>query len=250
MGRADEYRRQFAWRSWRAALDALPPLRGQTVLDLGCGVGDLAAELAGRGARVIGIDLDEELLGAARSRGIGGAEFRIADLRELAAHGMEADGLWCSFAAAYFPQLPPVLARWLAGVRAGGWVALTEIDDLFGHEPLGAHARSLLEGYADLALAAGRYDFRMGRKLRASLEACGCTVAAELELPDRELSFAGAAAPEVLDAWRDRFRRMTGLRDACGPELAAVRDELLACLARPDHRSTARVVCCIATRRG
>ena len=64
----DEYRRQFAWRDWDRVLDALPDLRGQTVLDLGCGVGDLAASLAARGAKVIGFDLNEELLRAARSR--------------------------------------------------------------------------------------------------------------------------------------------------------------------------------------
>ena len=50
MSLSDDYSRQFAWRSWATILDALPPLAGQTVLDLGCAVGDQAAELVARGA--------------------------------------------------------------------------------------------------------------------------------------------------------------------------------------------------------
>jgi hypothetical protein len=56
---ASEYYRQFRYRHWRSILDALPPLAGKIVLDLGCGVGDLAAEFVGRGARVIGVDNNE-----------------------------------------------------------------------------------------------------------------------------------------------------------------------------------------------
>jgi trans-aconitate methyltransferase len=46
---------------------------------LGCGVGDVAALLSIRGARVVGIDMNEEVLAAARDRDIPGAEFHSAD---------------------------------------------------------------------------------------------------------------------------------------------------------------------------
>lgn len=248
MSLADEYRRQREWRAWSAILDALPPLDGRTVLDLGCGVGDQAAELAARGARVIGIDANEELLREAESRRIPGAEFRRADLREPLPPGIAADGLWCSFAAAYFPDLSAALASWAGGLRPGGWVALTEVDDLFGHEPLGERTRALLDAYAQDALAAGRYDFRMGRRLGAHAERAGFAVSTWQTHEDAELAFAGAARPGVVDAWRTRFDRMGRLRSFCGPEFDAVRDEFLGCLERADHRSVARVVCCIATR--
>src|SRR5437870_10487058 len=65
-----EYSQQYQWRPWRRIYAALPDLRGQTLLDLGCGVGDQAADLAARGARVIGIDMNDELLRTARSRNI------------------------------------------------------------------------------------------------------------------------------------------------------------------------------------
>jgi SAM-dependent methyltransferase len=211
-------------------------------------VGDQAAELAARGARVLGFDANEELLLAARATGLAQAEFRQADLRALAGLELEADGIWCSFTAAYFPELPAVLRSWGRLLRPGGWIALTEVDDLFGHGPLGARSRALLEGYAREALRAGRYDFHMGHKLARHLEDSGFQVAKCLTLEDRELAFSGPADPGVVAAWRARFDRMQLLRAFCGPEFEAVRDEFLGSLARPDHQSTARVCCCLATR--
>jgi SAM-dependent methyltransferase len=245
---ASDYGRQFAWRDWQTLFDALPLARGQTVLDLGCAVGDQAAELVARGARVIGVDMNEDLLREARSRGLRDAEFRLGDLRSSGDQGVVADGVWSSFTAAYFPDLPAVLASWTRNLRQGGWIALTEVDDLFGHEPLEERARSLLESYARDALQAGRYDFHMGRKLRAHLERAGLTVVKELMVEDRELSFAGPAGPDVLEGWRARFERMKLLRDLCGPQFEWLREEFLGCLTRADHRSLAKVRCCIARR--
>ena len=248
MSLSEELKRQFGWREWPRILGELPPLRGRTVLDRGCGVGDQAAELAARGARVVGIDGNEELLREARSRRLRDAEFLGADLRSIPDLGLAADGIWCSFAAAYFPDLPAAMAGWGRHLRPGGWIAVTEIDDLFGHEPLGPGTRSLLDAYAREALAAGRYDFHMGRKLRGHLVASGFQVSKELVLEDRELSFAGPALPEVVDAWRSRFERMRLLRDFCGSAFDGMRDEFLACLTLPGHRSTARVCFCLANR--
>ena len=250
MSLAGVHRRQFQWRDWPTILDALPPLAGQTVLDLGCGVGDLAAELVARGARVIGFDMNEELLREARSRGLANAEFRQADLRSPAALGVRADGLWGSFIAAYFPDLAGALRSWALALRPGGWAALTEIDDLFGHEPLNAGIKSILDDYARDALDAGRYDFHMGGKLAGDLERAGFTVSVTLTLTDHELAFDGPAPLDVIEAWRNRFDRMQPLREFCGADFERVRGEFLDCLSRTDHRSTARVVCCIGRTEG
>lgn len=246
MSLAGEYRQQFGWRPWPAIFEALPTFRGQTVLDLGCGPGDLASELVARGARVIGVDVDDELLREARSKGLEDAEFRRADLKVPLDVGTRVDGVRSSFTAAYFPNLMTVLPSWATSLRSGGWIALTEIDDLFGREPLSSRARSLLGNYAREALYANRYDFTMGRKLQGYLERSQFRVVRTLTLEDKELSFQGPARPDVLIAWRDRIDRMKLLRTFCGPEFNTVREEFVACLGRAEHRSVARVVCCLA----
>jgi ubiquinone/menaquinone biosynthesis C-methylase UbiE len=248
MNLSSQYRQQFGWRAWPQILDALPPVRGQVVLDVGCGVGDQAAELVARGARVIGVDINDNLIEEARSRKLPNADFRQFDLRTLPDLGVTADGLWCSFSAAYFPELPTMLAAWSRNLRPEGWIALTEIDDLFGHQPLGARAKELLDEYARGALAANRYDFHMGRKLRDHLERSGFQVSSVLTVMDQELSFDGPAQPEVVEAWRKRFDRMMLLRDFCGDAFENVREEFLCCLRRADHRSVAKVYCCIGKK--
>jgi len=243
-----EYKRQFGWRDWPTVFDTLPPVQGQTVLDLGCRVGDLAAEFVARGARVIGVDMNEELLSEARSRQLANAVFEKHDLRTLPDLGIATDGLWSSFTAAYFLDLRTALAAWTRNVKPGGWVALTEIDDLFGHEPLSMPTKALFTAYAEKALAAGWYDFHMGHKLRAHLERSGLAVSKALTLEDQELSFSGPARPEVVDAWPNRFNRMKPLRDFCGQEFERVQNEFLDCLVREDHRSVAKVCFCIAIK--
>ena len=248
MDPVEEYRRQFHWRSWQTIFDALPPLLLKTILDLGCGIGDQARELSARGASVIGFDCNRELIAEATSRNLTNCEFHCCDLRTLPNTGTKADGLWCSFAAAYFTDLSPLLKAWGKHLDARGWIALTEIDDLFGHEPLSSRSSSLLQAYAQDAINAGRYDFRMGRKLEQYLKQSGYVVSHVMALPDKELSFNGPAPEQVIDAWRTRFGRMALLREFCGSDFTNVQEDFLACLARPDHFSTASVIACIATQ--
>lgn len=248
MSLSSEYARQHAWRDWPTVINALPSLDGRLIFDLGCAAGDLPSEFVARGARVIGFDANEELLSHARARHLKNAEFRTADLRSFPDPGLVADGIWSSFAAAFFPNFAPVLAIWARYQKPGGWIALTEVDDLFGHQPLSDRSAALFSAYAREALAAGRYDFHMGRKLKTFLEQCGFHVEKVLTLADHELAFRGSARPDVLDGWRARFERLNSLRTFCGAEFEEVREEFLACLAREDHWSTAKVNCCIATR--
>jgi trans-aconitate methyltransferase len=113
----DDYSRQYHWRSWPVVFDAMPNCDGQIVLDLGCGIGDLANVLAMRGARVIGIDANEDFLQFARSRSIKNAEFRAADLRSFAKPNLRVDGIWSSFTAVYFPNFDATLSAWTKCLR-------------------------------------------------------------------------------------------------------------------------------------
>jgi len=244
---ATQYGRQYSWRSWQQAYQALPPLNGARVLDLGCAIGDQSRDLTSRGAQVVGVDADECLIAHARSRQIPGAVFNLGDVRDPGLDG-KFDGIWASFLPAYFPDFAPVLARWRGLLHPGGWIALTEVCGLFSHEPLAAGARGLLDSYVRDAFGAGRYDFGMGGKLAAYLKAAGFKIEVERILPDRELSFTGPAGPDVLEAWAERLARMTLLQERARRECPSLKEEWLRCLSAADHSTDCRVHFCIARR--
>lgn len=246
MSLTDEYRRQFEWRDWDRALSLCPINSGQRVLDLGCGPGDLSLELATRGAHVTGVDGNAELIAAAQIRCPQG-NFEVQDLNQLNLKPEFYDGLWCSFAAAYFTDLEKTFSRWKRFLKKNSWVCFIEIDDLFGHEPISAQTRTSLDHFYDKAAKGGWHDFRMGKNLHGVLERAGFSVQSIL-LDDREFSFSGAAHPEILQAWRDRLKRMSGLRTHYGENISSFEQEFLQCLSSNDHRSHCRVMCSVGTR--
>jgi SAM-dependent methyltransferase len=247
-GLSAQYERQERWRHWDDALACVPLETGQRVLDLGCGVGQVAARFHRLGARVIGVDANEELLEAARRRSPT-VRFERLDLGELtpASFG-RVDGVWASFVAAYLSNLESVLARWADCVVPGGWVALVEMDDLLGHQPLPPSIRDEIDAFYASTRAAGRYDFQCGRRLAGAAECAGLTVIHEGTLPDDELSFQGPAPRDVLEAWRLRLRRMGGLQGFLGARFLEFERRFLRALASPDHRSHTRVLIVVARR--
>ncbi len=55
---------------------------GERVLDLGCGTGQLSAQIAAAGAEVVGIDLSAEMIEAAREQFLG-LSFAVGDARDF-----------------------------------------------------------------------------------------------------------------------------------------------------------------------
>lgn len=69
----DEYEARFREMAKRGAVvhgeaDFIESYRPASVLDAGCGTGRVAIELARRGVEVVGVDLDDEMLDAARGK--------------------------------------------------------------------------------------------------------------------------------------------------------------------------------------
>lgn len=62
-----------------AFLALLPPVEGLRCLDLGCGEGHNTRLLAARGARVVGLDISEVFVDAARTVPDGGVRYVVAD---------------------------------------------------------------------------------------------------------------------------------------------------------------------------
>ncbi len=56
----------YVWQFGGSLVELLAPCEGERILDLACGTGQLTAEIAARGARVVGLDSSPEMLGQAR----------------------------------------------------------------------------------------------------------------------------------------------------------------------------------------
>jgi malonyl-CoA O-methyltransferase len=100
-------------------LALLPDVRGQTVLDAGCGSGRYLRELGDRGARVIGVDLSSAMLERARE-----VTRRIAraDVRALPFGGMTIDLAVCGLALGDVAELELALTEIANVLRPGGRV--------------------------------------------------------------------------------------------------------------------------------
>ena len=246
-----DYARQHAWRRWPEVYPALGDLAETRVLDLGCGIGDQARDLAARGAEVWGVDANPALIDHARSRGIPRARFRCADLEALDASEGTVSGVWASFVAAYFPRFDELLAPVEPMLEPGGWLAITEVDDLFGHEPLDARWRDLVEAYYARSLEEGVHRFRSRAHVCSALARGGWRVEVTRELDDDEFGFTGPASAEVLDGWRARLARMMPhFVERFGDRAVGFDDALLACLSSAEHRSRSQVWFVLARRDG
>ncbi len=77
-----QQRHAYVFQYGKAVLDLLAPQKGERILDLGCGSGQLTAAIAESGASVIGLDSSPEMLAEARAN-YPAIEFRLGDARNF-----------------------------------------------------------------------------------------------------------------------------------------------------------------------
>jgi 2-polyprenyl-6-hydroxyphenyl methylase/3-demethylubiquinone-9 3-methyltransferase len=107
-------------------------LRASRILDVGCGGGLLSEALAQAGAEVVGIDLAEASLNAARehasSAGLG-IEYRQASIEDVASAEPEAfDAVTCMEVLEHVPDPGSVIAACARAVKPGGTVFISTIN--------------------------------------------------------------------------------------------------------------------------
>jgi demethylmenaquinone methyltransferase/2-methoxy-6-polyprenyl-1,4-benzoquinol methylase len=115
------------WRERAADLAALAP--GARALDVACGTGDLAVELArrvGPEGEVVGTDFSEAMLERARAKS-GAVRWEWANALELPYADGEFDAATVGFGARNFSDLDRGITEMARVVRPGGRVVILEI---------------------------------------------------------------------------------------------------------------------------
>jgi demethylmenaquinone methyltransferase/2-methoxy-6-polyprenyl-1,4-benzoquinol methylase len=113
-----------AWR--RRAADLAEARPNTHVLDVATGTGDLAIELASRGAQVIGSDFSEEMLVRAREKQPA-ITWEWANAMELPYEDDRFDAATVGFGARNFSDLAQGVREMARVVRPGGKVVILEI---------------------------------------------------------------------------------------------------------------------------
>jgi SAM-dependent methyltransferase len=99
----DDYTAQLTSHAIGPLLDAAKVRSGVRMLDVCCGPGTASAAAVGRGATVMGVDLSEEMVAVAKSKGIG-AEFRVGDAEALPFTDQSFDCVVCNFGILHLPE--------------------------------------------------------------------------------------------------------------------------------------------------
>ena len=133
VNRVMTFRMDVGWR--RRTVGSLGLTPGSVVVDLACGTGDLARDLAERRLVPVGVDLSFGMLAAAPV-----AFPRLqADGSALPLADASVDGATCGFALRNFTDLDATLSELARVIRPGGRMALLEVAEppnplmRFGH---------------------------------------------------------------------------------------------------------------------
>jgi ubiquinone/menaquinone biosynthesis C-methylase UbiE len=118
---------RFAEPELRAAIATLELAPGMHVLDAGCGSGEALSwlvEAVGPEGRVVGADLSDAHVAAARSKAAPQVELLAGDLMALAMPAESLDAIWSSNALHHLPDPLAALRRMNGWLRPGARLAI------------------------------------------------------------------------------------------------------------------------------
>ena len=229
-----------------AALKAAAPQPGERAIDIGCGCGDTAIEIArlvGPAGSVLGIDVSQPMLEVARSRGAladcAHLAFRDGDASE-AALPANIDLLFSRFGVMFFSHPSEAFSHLRKSLRRGGRCVFvcwrTPRDNAWAMTPLSAArtAMGVTPAPAD-PNAPGPFAFADEERLRAILSGAGFR-AIDVQRFDAALSLGAtprsAAEGAVQIGPVSRFVRELGVEHL--PTILDAVERALAPLAAPD----------------
>ncbi len=115
-------RHSFVWKLCASVIDLLVPQPGELILDVGCGTGQLTAQISESGATVVGIDNSPAMIEEAR-RLFPEIDFQLVDAHAFSFE-QQFDGIF-SNAALHWISDPAKVARCISGaLKANGRMAV------------------------------------------------------------------------------------------------------------------------------
>ena len=113
-----EARHSFVWSYGADLLPLLAPQPGERILDLGCGTGQLTAQIAEAGASVVGVDRSADMIGQARQN-YPAIEFKLAEAASFSVPG-PFDAVFSNAVLHWIKDPEPVIANVARHLRPGG----------------------------------------------------------------------------------------------------------------------------------
>lgn len=245
-----EYENQQKYRKWSLIVDKLPIKSDHVVAELGCGTGAFAEVLSKKVKEVIAIDLNQNLLEILQNKKIQNITILQKDISNLNYIPKQVDGIFSSFAIAYFPnKMEQILKNWFDKLKNGGWVAIIEIDDLLrGHTPLSKETLNKLEVFEDKTRNNGIYDFRAGRKISLILKDLGMEILLDEDLEASELTDSGILSDEIYTMWENRLNRLSFDKFFQKDEIQSIKADFLSLLKSAKHINQTKVKFVIAKK--
>jgi SAM-dependent methyltransferase len=239
-----EYEKQQKWRGWEDYLKFIPLNNKDTVVDLGCSVGDVSRMFSLRVKNVVGIDINKEFIEFCDSRKNCNEDFIFSDFQSVDYLSFgEVNGIWGSFSLSYLSD-PIDYLKFLNSVMSDdGWIALLDVSCFIsGNLAKDSKYYEKVNAFELESYKSGLYDFDFGAKMQGMLNNAGFDIVYfDNDVSDPELNFSGAAPPEIIEGWSARLSRMKNLRDLLDDEYTGFCDELLSNLRSDTHEKRGNV---------
>jgi len=108
----------FVYEKAKGLVELLAPRAGERILDLGCGTGVLTAEIAARGAEIVGVDRSQEMISQARKK-FRALRFEVLDARELRFNA-EFDAVFSNAVLHWIPEAEQVITGVARALKSRG----------------------------------------------------------------------------------------------------------------------------------
>ena len=175
MSNLQSRRNEFSQRLLNLALKP-----NMTILDIGCGIGELsflANDILNSQCNIIGIDINEKAVAAAnqycQDNQIANLQFLCMNIDELAKLNTSFDAIMARRVLMYLPNPRQTLQNLSALLNTDGVIDLQETDAIFDELPQHLPLNEQAIGLAWQTVLAENGDIRIGRKLYQLLTQTG-----------------------------------------------------------------------------